>query len=288
MVRWFDMGTLKLQVHIDSKFYHTAKVFMHTGLGLFGVCRNYARAPVCSGTECSDKGPHGDITPEKLRHSFKAARRALKRYSSGEGGSLSDVAAEEEERELSAEAAQLPSISLEPSIFNATHVELLSRLIDRYESGLAGFEEKGGEDFEPCGRSLKDTKEDILKLIEMTAAKQIEAQTDAIENQLLPALAAEGLSVQEDAVVVVPSIATTRTLNFEYAVWLKLMGEKAAGVRLFSSEGTASDEEAVMNMETRRIDSELGSAAFGDPWRMHYDLFGLQAERHVGHFFRGY
>jgi hypothetical protein len=126
----------------------------------------------------------------------------------------------------------------------------------------------------------------VYPLVEANADEAAALQIDALHRQV-GALRAKLTEKEWDrVVVVVMGTQLPRKDNLAVQYFARLLGEPGEGKRVVYAEALFDEAKALDLLGTRILDTHVGEAFFSDPLRMHRDLLGDAARKHLDQVFK--
>jgi hypothetical protein len=135
--------------------------------------------------------------------------------------------------------------------------------------------------------ALTAFRERLRPLIDANVAEAARAELDALHRQVL---AWKGKLTAEDWArlrVIVIGSQMPRKDNLAVQYFARLLHEPGEGRRILYAEGLGDEQRALTLLGTHLLDTRIGEAFYGDPGRMHRDLLGDAARKHLDELFRG-
>ena len=81
--------------------------------------------------------------------------------------------------------------------------------------------------------------------------------------------------------VVIPGASLARKNETAVQYFSKLLGERGEGKRIIYAEAQFEEKQDLQLLGTYILDTEVGIAFFGDPWRMQRDLLASAADSYL-------
>jgi hypothetical protein len=127
---------------------------------------------------------------------------------------------------------------------------------------------------------------EVRPLVDVNAEEAAGLQIDALHRQVLAWRAKLTAGEWDRLHVVVMGTQLPRKDNLAVQYFARLLGEEGEGKRIVYAEALFDEAKALDLLGTRLIDTRIGEAFFADPVRMHRDLLGDAARKHLDQVFK--